>query len=95
MYRQVIKRAVSLNQSALAARFLSSDGGKLINVEVNDKTGIALVSLNRPPVNSLNIPLLKEIKTTIDDLESNRSKGMILSTVSKSRFLVKYSREFY
>lgn len=62
-------------------RCLSSAATSLVNVDVNDKTGIAVVTLNRPPVNSLNLELLSDISKTLDDLESNKSKGMILTSV--------------
>lgn len=44
---------------------------------------ILVVTLNRPPVNSLNLELLKDIASTLDDLESSRSRGMILTSVNK------------
>lgn len=60
---------------------MSSGATNLVNVDINDKTGIAVVTLNRPPVNSLNLELLQDISKTLDDLESNKSKGMILTSV--------------
>lgn len=44
---------------------------------------ILVVTLNRPPVNSLNLELLSDISNTLDDLESSKSRGMILTSVSK------------
>lgn len=58
----------------------------MVLVEVNDKTGVATVTLNRPPVNSLNLDLLQAFSKTLDDLQNNRSKGMILTSVSASFF---------
>lgn len=55
---------------------------KLINVSVDDKTGIATLELNRPPVNSLNMALLQDINGALDELTRNRSKGLILTSVS-------------
>lgn len=60
--------------------FASSNG--LVNLTVNDKTGIATLELNRPPINSLNTELLQDISAALDDLTKNRSKGMILTSVS-------------
>lgn len=57
---------------------------KLVNLEVNDKTGIATLTLNRPPVNSLNLELLTDIATALDEVELNRSKGLILTSVRTS-----------
>lgn len=53
----------------------------LVKVEVNDKTGVALVTLNRGPVNGLNLELLSSIKKVIDNLEDNKCRGMILTSV--------------
>lgn len=55
----------------------------LVNLSVNDKTGIATLTLNRPPVNSLNHALLADISSALDDVAKNRSKGLILTSVSE------------
>lgn len=54
---------------------------KLINLSVDDKTGIATLEMNRPPVNSLNTPLLQDISTALTDLSKNKAKGLILTSV--------------
>ncbi|XP_035795316.1 enoyl-CoA delta isomerase 1, mitochondrial-like [Anopheles albimanus] len=70
------------------ARNLSSESAdtKLVLTEVDDKTGYATVTLNRPPVNSLSLELLKAISEALDDLQNNKSRGMILTSSSKSVF---------
>lgn len=67
-------------------RCLTSGATNLVSVDMNDKTGIAVVTLNRPPVNSLNLELLTDISRTLDDLESNKTRGMILTSSSKTVF---------
>lgn len=57
---------------------------ELVLVDVDDKTGISTVTLNRPTVNSLNLELLTAISKTLDDLQNNKSRGMILTSVSQS-----------
>lgn len=69
-----------------AVRNSSSSTEKLINTEVNDKTGVVTLTLNRPPVNSLNLPLLKEFASTLNDLKQNKCRGMILTSSSNSVF---------
>lgn len=64
------------------ARTMSSTGS-LVDVKVNDKTGVATVTMQRPPVNGLNLELIKALSNAIDDLSNNRSKGMILTSVSE------------
>lgn len=58
---------------------------KLASVEVNDK-GIATVSMNRPPVNGLNLELLSELKNAIDEVEDEKCRGLILTSSSNTIF---------
>lgn len=53
----------------------------LVLIDVNDKNGFATVTLNSPPVNSLNLELLKAIHNSLDILNRDNPKGMILTTV--------------
>lgn len=48
---------------------------------VDDKTGIATVVMDRPPVNSLNTALLQDLPTALTDVSKNYSKGHILNSV--------------
>jgi Delta3-Delta2-enoyl-CoA isomerase len=61
----------------------STQLNKLVLVDVNDKTGIALVTLNSPPVNSLNLELLSAFAKSLEELKTNNSRGMILTSVSR------------
>lgn len=75
------------NCTPLASRWicagarLQSTSGSLIHVDVNDKTGTALVSLNRKPVNALSLEVFKEFCGVMDDLEKSNIRGMILKSV--------------
>lgn len=44
-------------------------------------TGIATVVMNKPPVNSLNYEFLDEIKTQLNQLQNDKVRGMILTSV--------------
>ncbi|XP_031628189.1 enoyl-CoA delta isomerase 1, mitochondrial-like [Contarinia nasturtii] len=81
---------LSLKQcvQVLSMRCISMSASKLkyVNVAVDDKTGIATVEMNRPPVNSLNTPLLQELSTTLSDLTKNKSRGLILTSSSPTVF---------
>lgn len=73
----------------LSTRCFSSSAprlNKLINLSVNDKSGVAVLEFNRPPVNSLNTPLLKDISEALDEVGKNRSKGLILTSSSPTVF---------
>jgi len=65
-------------------RFFSS-GADLVKVSVND-LGIATVSMNKAPVNSLNQTMLKSLLTAFDTLEKEKCKGMILTSESNKVF---------
>lgn len=80
---------VTSRLAAPGVRAFSSDAAgqkRLVITEVDDKTGYATVTLNRPPVNSLNLELLTAISETLDDLQNNKSRGMILTSSSNTVF---------
>lgn len=64
----------------VAQRNLSAVANALVNVEVNDKTGIALITMNRKPVNGLSLELFEALSTTLDDLENNKTRGAIVTS---------------
>ncbi|KAG4066464.1 hypothetical protein HA402_007100 [Bradysia odoriphaga] len=82
----ISKRFIGKTPSQIGRCLSSGANNGLVNVDLNEKTGIAVVTLNRPPVNSLNLELLKDISSTLDELESNKSRGMILTSASKTVF---------
>lgn len=60
---------------------MSAAAQPLINVEVDDKSGFATLTLSKPPVNSLNLELLSEISGALDQLEANKTRGLIITSV--------------
>eukprot|EP00099_Drosophila_melanogaster_P007634 NP_001260304.1 uncharacterized protein Dmel_CG4598, isoform B [Drosophila melanogaster] len=78
-------KVLSLVARAGSNRMMST-ATKLTTVEVNDKTGIATLTMNRPPVNGLNLELLQDLKSSIDEIESNKSRGLILTSSSSTIF---------
>jgi hypothetical protein len=68
--------------SSLVRHKSSAPSSDLVLVDVNDKTGIATVSMNSMPVNSLNLELLSALNNTLDLLAKDNSRGMILTSVS-------------
>lgn len=67
-------------------RCCSSSSGKLVNVDINSQSGIATVNMNRPPVNSLNLPLLTDLVDAMKSVKKNKCLGMILTSSSNSVF---------
>lgn len=74
--------ATAFKYSSISTRCMSSATGKLVNLDVNDTTGIATLTLNRPPVNSLNLELLTDISHALDQVSDNKAKGLILTSVN-------------
>uniref|UniRef100_A0A8C4PZ19 Enoyl-CoA delta isomerase 1 n=1 Tax=Eptatretus burgeri TaxID=7764 RepID=A0A8C4PZ19_EPTBU len=76
--------------------FLNSSGSTLMQprcgyssptesviVEMDKATGVALLKLNIPPVNSLSLPLLTELAIVLDKLEMDKHcRGLILTSGS-------------
>ena len=63
-----------------------SSSGKLVNVEINPVSGIATVTMNRPPVNSLNLELLTGLVDAMKTVKKEKCLGMILTSSSNSVF---------
>ncbi|XP_017060924.1 enoyl-CoA delta isomerase 1, mitochondrial [Drosophila ficusphila] len=78
-------KVLSLVARSASSRLMST-GTKLTTVEVNDKSGIAILTMNRPPVNGLNLELLQDLKSSIDEIEDNKSRGLILTSSSSTIF---------
>lgn len=63
-----------------------SSNEKLVDVAVNEETGISTVTMQRLPVNSLSLELLQELSTIFDSLEKDKSRGMILTSAASTVF---------
>ncbi|XP_034668970.1 enoyl-CoA delta isomerase 1, mitochondrial-like [Drosophila subobscura] len=81
----ISSRLVSLGARTGPRRFMST-ASKLTTVEVNDKTGIATLTMCRPPVNGQNLELLLDIKSSIKEIENNSSRGLIITSASPKVF---------
>ena len=63
----------------------SSSSSSSPSVTIEKVDDLAIVSLNKPPVNSLGLEFMQDIIAAIDKVE-NESKGMILTSSNKSIF---------
>jgi Delta3-Delta2-enoyl-CoA isomerase len=70
-----------LRQAPSLARFQSTSSNNLVLIDINDKNGIATLTMNRLPVNSLSLELLSALNDSLDILERENVKGMILASV--------------
>lgn len=59
-----------------------SSSEKLVDSQTNDKTGITTITMNRPPVNSLNYDLLSQLQSSLQEAGDKKAKGVILTSVS-------------
>jgi len=66
----------------LSRQYYYNASDKYVDLMIDDKSGIATVTMNRPPVNSLTLEMLKELSTTFDDIHNYNCRGMILTSVS-------------
>lgn len=55
----------------------------MVDIAINEQTGFATVTMQRLPVNSLNLELLTQLSEAFDQVQENKCKGMILTSVSK------------
>ncbi len=68
-----------------AKRLASSSACSLVELDTSNPNGFYVMSLNRPPVNSLSLELMNDIISTLDKVESE-SKGLVLTSSCKSTF---------
>ncbi|XP_018328664.1 enoyl-CoA delta isomerase 1, mitochondrial-like [Agrilus planipennis] len=83
MYSRTMLKVRTLSNNL---KMYGSTSSNFVNVSVNDKSGVAIVTMQREPVNSLNLELITQLKTALSDLERNKCRGMILTSASKSVF---------
>jgi 3,2-trans-enoyl-CoA isomerase len=52
----------------------------MLQSTIDNKSGVATMVLNKPPVNSLNLEFLDEIKTHLNQLQNDKARGIILTS---------------
>lgn len=76
-----LRRAVYSARCILPnVRYMSAQG-PLVDLTV-DNEGIATLTMQRAPVNSLNLDLLQHMSKALDDVGKNKARAMILTSVS-------------
>eukprot|EP00980_Cylindrotheca_fusiformis_P020242 scaffold7316_cov123-Cylindrotheca_fusiformis.AAC.17 len=67
-----------------ASRTLSSSSVNWVETSFDEDTGIAILTLNRPPANSLSMEMCQTISTSIKELEANdKAQGLDLTELYK------------
>lgn len=76
--RQAIRcvKQISPNIRAMSSQ-------SLVNLSADkDNAEIAIVTMQRPPVNSLNLELLQALNKTLDEIAKSDFRAMVLTSVS-------------
>lgn len=68
-----------------SVRTMSANTGPLVDLSV-DNEGIGILTMQRPPVNSLNLDLLQALSKALDDVGKQKCKGVILASSSPTVF---------
>lgn len=74
----IILKKLLRPQANLILKSFSSQA-KLVETQQRD-AGVLVVSMARPPVNSLNVELLNELTTTLNEAKKQRVKGIVLTS---------------
>ena len=74
--RQLIHKTKSLVPNLRAM----SSQSPLVDLSI-DNDGVSIMTLQRPPVNSLNLELLREMSAKLDEVAKNKSKGLVITSV--------------
>jgi enoyl-CoA hydratase len=49
---------------------------KYVNYEIEDR--IAIVTIDRPPVNALNLEVIDELSEVFEELDANKNAGVVV-----------------
>lgn len=76
--RQCLRKNVPLHR--VCKRNVTGSGSSL-DFNVDSKTGVAVLSMNKPPVNSLNLEFLTELNITLEKVENDKQcRGLIITS---------------
>lgn len=77
---EMFLRLMLNNCKQLNLRAMSSQG-PLVNLTLGNDS-ISIMTLQRPPVNIMNLKLLHEMNQALNEIEKNKCKGLIITSVS-------------
>ncbi|CAD6997484.1 unnamed protein product [Ceratitis capitata] len=79
-------KPLTISARTFATATASTNPPQFTTLSVDDRTGIATLTLNRPPANALNALFMGEIQRSITDLEKENCRGLILTSSSERIF---------
>lgn len=85
---QQSSRSLTVNRMLALRRFLINkqfarnyaSGKKLLEITQDEKTGVQIISMAKPPANTLNLEFLEELKTALVDAQKSNYKGIVLTS---------------
>lgn len=77
-------RKILSNAKVLYCRAMSNSS-PLVNLAVGND-GISILTLQRPPINSINLDMLQDMNEALDKIEKSGSTGLIITSVSYSYY---------
>ncbi|XP_034668969.1 enoyl-CoA delta isomerase 1, mitochondrial [Drosophila subobscura] len=81
-----LRQIKPINCSPFLRSLSNAANSGLTRVEVDDKSGIATLSMNLPPVNTLTLELMHDLIDSINQIECNKSRGLILTSSNDKVF---------
>jgi shikimate kinase len=80
-----IRRASISNRRLIHKR--NASNRPVVDLQV-DREGVAVLTMQRAPVNSFNVELMTAIADTLEHVEKEKFKGLILTSVSISTLYI-------
>ena len=77
---------LSLLKRSLSAPYNGRAMSSLINLTMDDKTGIAKVEMNCPPVNSMSSKFMEDLLNKVEEAGKLNCRGMLLASGNKDVF---------
>ncbi|KAH8287867.1 hypothetical protein KR018_003599 [Drosophila ironensis] len=75
-----VRQLIPFLRSPSLRNLSTGTSSKLTTVEVDNQSGIATLSMNLPPVNTLSMELMHDMIESINEIECNKSRGLILTS---------------
>ncbi|XP_072947160.1 enoyl-CoA delta isomerase 1, mitochondrial-like [Epargyreus clarus] len=77
--------AYNVRRIVPSLRTMAGQAGPLTDLKV-DNDGVAILTMQRMPVNSLNLDLLQDLSKSFDEVAKNKARAMILTSASRTVF---------
>lgn len=84
-----LRHAIRCVKQNITPSIRAMSSQSLVNITADKENDeIAILTLQRPPVNSLNLELLQAINNSLDEIVKNNFRAMILTSVSNFLLII-------